>query len=139
MWRDDAYVLDMLLAARKVLEFTKGVDWVRFQREELVQNAVMRQIQIIGEAARMVSPEYQSEHPEVPWRDMVGMRNRLVHEYFRILPDRVWDVWRSISRRWCGCLNHWCHRRTRVGRESKRLGNRAGWNQRVEVVGPSVR
>jgi uncharacterized protein with HEPN domain len=92
MWRDDAYVLDMLLAARKVLEFTKGVDWVRFERDELVQNAVMRQIQIIGEAARRVSPEYQSEHPEVPWREMVGMRNRLVHEYFRILPGRVWDV-----------------------------------------------
>ncbi len=92
MWRDDAYVLDMLLAARKVLEFTEGVDWVRFQRDELVQNAVMRQIQIIGEAARMVSPEYQREHPEVPWRDIVGMRNRLVHEYFRILPSRVWDV-----------------------------------------------
>ena len=92
MWRDDAYVLDMLLAAKKVLEFTQGVDWGRFRHDDLVQNAVMRQIQIIGEAARMVSPEYQSEHPEVPWRDMVGMRNRLVHEYFRILPGRVWDV-----------------------------------------------
>ncbi|MCU0917289.1 MAG: DUF86 domain-containing protein [Planctomycetes bacterium] len=57
MWRDDAYVLDMLLAARKVLEFTRGVDGVRFERDELVQNAVMRQIQIIGEAARMVSPD----------------------------------------------------------------------------------
>ncbi len=92
MWRDDAYVLDMLLAARKVLEFTRGVDWPRFERDELVQNAVMRQIQIIGEAARMVSPEYRSDHPAVPWRDIVGMRNRLVHEYFRILPGRVWDV-----------------------------------------------
>jgi uncharacterized protein with HEPN domain len=92
MWRDDAYVLDMLLAARKVLEFTRGVDWPRFERDELVQNAVMRQIQIIGEAARKVSPEYQSDHPEVSWKDMVGMRNRLVHEYFRILPGRVWEV-----------------------------------------------
>jgi len=92
MWRDDAYVLDMLLAARKVLEFTRGVNWERFERDELVQNAVMRQIQIIGEAARSLSPEYRSEHPEVPWRDIVGMRNRLVHEYFCILPGRVWEV-----------------------------------------------
>jgi uncharacterized protein with HEPN domain len=92
MWRDEAYVLDMLLAARKVLEFTKRVDCARFQRDELVQNAVMHQIQIIGEAARSVSPEYRNAHPEVPWRDLVGMRNRLVHEYFRILPDRVWAV-----------------------------------------------
>lgn len=92
MWRDDAYVLDMLLAARKVLQFTRGVNWEQFERDELVQNAVMRQIQIIGEAARRISPEYQSDHPEVPWRDIVGMRNRLVHEYFRILPGRVWNV-----------------------------------------------
>ena len=92
MWRDDAYVLDMLLAARKVLEFTEDIGWDRFQRDDLVQNAVMRQIQIIGEAARKISPEYQEDHPEVPWRDIVGMRNRLVHEYFRILPRRVWDV-----------------------------------------------
>ena len=92
MWRDDAYVLDMLLAARKVLEFTRGVNLEQFARDELVQNAVMRQIQIIGEAARRLSPEYQSDHPEVPWKDIEGMRNRLVHEYFRILPRRVWNV-----------------------------------------------
>lgn len=92
MWRDDAYVLDMLLAARKVLEFTKGVDWDRFEHDDLIQNAVMRQIQIIGEAARQVSPEYRESHPEVPWKTIIGMRNWLVHEYFRILPDRVWDV-----------------------------------------------
>ncbi len=92
MWRDGAYVLDMLLAARKVLEFTEEVDWERFSRDELVQNAVMRQIQIVGEAARSVSSEYQSERVPVPWAEIIGMRNRLVHEYFRILPRRVWDV-----------------------------------------------
>lgn len=92
MRRDDAYVLDMLLAARKVLEFTDAVSWERFSRDELVQNAVMRQIQIIGEAARSVSPGYQNDHEQVPWGDIIGMRNRLVHEYFRILPRRVWDV-----------------------------------------------
>jgi uncharacterized protein with HEPN domain len=92
MWRDEAYVLDMLLAARKVLQFAKGVDWDRFSRDELVQNAIMRQIQIIGEAARSVSAEYQNDHAHVPWRDIIGMRNRLVHEYFQILPRRVWDV-----------------------------------------------
>ena len=57
MWRDETYVLDMLLAARKVLEFTEEVHWERFSRDELIQNAVMRQIQIIGEAARSVSSD----------------------------------------------------------------------------------
>ena len=57
-----------------------------------LMNAVMRQIQIIGEAARKVSPKYQQAHPEIPWQGIIGMRNRLIHEYFRIIPGRVWDV-----------------------------------------------
>ena len=92
MWRDDAYLLDMLLAARKVLKFTRDITWDQFSADDLVQNAVMRQIQIIGEAARKVSLQYQQEHSEIPWNEIIGMRNRLVHEYFRIIPRRVWDV-----------------------------------------------
>ena len=92
MWRDDAYLLDMLLAAHKVIQFTKGMDRVQFERDDLTQNATMRQVQIIGEAARKISLEYQEEHPEIRWNEIIGMRNRLVHEYFRIIPRRVWDV-----------------------------------------------
>jgi len=92
MWRDDAYLLDMLLAAKKVCQFTQNTTWERFQADELMQNGVMRQIQIIGEAARKVSFQYQQEHPEIVWQKIIGMRNRLVHEYFRIIPERVWDV-----------------------------------------------
>jgi len=92
MWRDDAYLLDMLLAARKVQQFTRNITWEDFEHDDLTQNAVMRQIQIIGEAARKVSSDYQRENPEIPWQQVIGMRNRLVHEYFRILPRRVWDV-----------------------------------------------
>jgi len=92
MWRDDAFLLDMLLAARKVLEFTQGVGWSNFELDDLMQNAVMRQIQIIGKAARKLSPQCQEEHPEIPWNEIIGMRNRLVHEYFHIIPRRVWDI-----------------------------------------------
>jgi uncharacterized protein with HEPN domain len=92
MWRDDAYLLDMLLAARKIRDFTDDVTWEKFQDDELTQNGIMHLIQIIGEAARKVSPDYQQQHPEIPWDRIIGMRNRLVHEYFRIIPERVWDV-----------------------------------------------
>ena len=92
MWRDDAYLLDMLLAARKVQDFTQDVTWEQFQTDELIQNAVMRQIQIIGEAARKVSPGFQGEHIGIRWPEIIGMRNRLVHEYFHIIPERVWGV-----------------------------------------------
>jgi len=71
MWRDDAYLLDMLLAGRKVLSFTQDVSWEQFQSDELVQNAVMRQIQIIGEAGRKVSSECQQAHPEIPWQGII--------------------------------------------------------------------
>ncbi len=92
MWRDDAYLLDILLAARKVRQFTQGVGWEQFEKDDLTQNATMRQIQIIGEASRKVSVEYQQDHPEIPWLKIIGMRNKLVHEYFRIIPQSVWEV-----------------------------------------------
>jgi uncharacterized protein with HEPN domain len=92
MWRDDAYLLDMLLATRKVQQFTQGVTWNQFQGDDLLQNAVMRLIQIVGEAARKVSPEFKQAHPEIPWQGIIGIRNRLVHDYFRIEPSRVWEV-----------------------------------------------
>ena len=92
MWRDDAYVLDMLLATSKILEHSKGVTLEKFQGDEVLQNALMHLLQIIGEAARKVSDEFKIAHPEVPWADIVGLRHRLVHEYFRIIPEKVWEA-----------------------------------------------
>jgi len=92
MWRDDAYMLDMLLAARKVQSYTRNINWERFRDDDLIQNAVMYQIQIIGEAARKISRQYKDAHSEIPWQMIIGMRNRLVHEYFDIIPERIWDV-----------------------------------------------
>ena len=92
MWRDDAYLLDMLLASRKAQQFTQGVIWEQFRSNELLQNATMRQIQIIGEAARKISPEFKEAHPVIPWHEIIGMRHRLVHDYFHTDPVRVWEV-----------------------------------------------
>jgi len=92
MWRDDAYLLDILQATRKALEYTQGVTLDEFNRNDLLQNATMRLITIIGEAAGKVSDEFQKKHPEIPWREMTGMRHRLVHDYFKIDVSRVWDT-----------------------------------------------
>lgn len=92
MWRDDAYLLDMLLAASEVRQFTDGVSFDEFESNRLLQHAVIRLVQIIGEAANSVSEEFKQAHPEIPWRGMVGMRNRLVHHYFRVATDKVWEV-----------------------------------------------
>ena len=82
----------MLLAARKIRAFTTDVDEHRFRTDEVLQHAVLRLIQIIGEAARKVSPEFKQSHPKIPWQEIVGMRHILVHEYFRIIPEKVWEV-----------------------------------------------
>jgi uncharacterized protein with HEPN domain len=92
MWRDDAYLLDVLIAARKVVSYTQGVTREEFERNDLLQNAVMRMLEIIGEAARRVSDDMRDAHPEVPWREMISLRNRLIHEYFRIDVEKVWDT-----------------------------------------------
>ena len=92
MWRDDAYILDMLLAARKIQRYCQGIAWNEFGLQEVLQDAVLRLIQIIGEAAWKLSTEYREIHPEIPWQEIIGMRHRLVHEYFHIDLERVWDV-----------------------------------------------
>jgi uncharacterized protein with HEPN domain len=95
MWRDEACLLDMLLAARKIRRFSEGVAFEKFLSDELMQHGIMRLIQILGEAARKVSPEFRQAHQEIPWQGIIGMRNRMVHEYFRIIPAKVWDVVRD--------------------------------------------
>ncbi len=92
MRRDDAYLLDILIAARKALKFVEGIDRNKFEDNEIVQNAVMRPLEIIGEASAKISKDFRKAHSEIPWREMVGLRNHLIHEYFRIDYAAVWDT-----------------------------------------------
>ena len=92
MRRDETYLLDVLIAAQKALKFVEGIDRKAFADNEVVQNAVMRPLEIIGEASARVSKEFRKVHAEIPWREMVGLRNRLIQEYFRIDSDAVWDT-----------------------------------------------
>jgi uncharacterized protein with HEPN domain len=92
MRRDDAYLLDILIAARRARRFLEDLTWEEFVHSELHQDAVMRPLAIIGEAARQVSQETRDAHPELPWPQMAGMRNRLIHEYFRVDLATVWET-----------------------------------------------
>ena len=90
MRRDETYLLDILIAARKALKFVEGIDQNKFEDNEIIQNAVIRPREIIGEASARVSKDFRKAHAEIPWQEMVGLRNRLVHEYFRIDFGAVW-------------------------------------------------
>lgn len=63
-----------------------------FEQDELIQNWMVRHLQVIGEAARAVSPEFRGKHPELPWTKIIGTRHVLVHDYFGIELDIVWQV-----------------------------------------------
>lgn len=90
--RDLAYLLDILIASRKALEFIKELSYSEFLKSELHQSAIIRPLEIVGEAASKISEDMKSLHPEIPWGEMIGMRNRLIHEYFDVNLATVWDT-----------------------------------------------
>lgn len=92
MRHDLVLMLDMLLAGQNVLEFTAGMTQAMFFANRMAQSAVIRELQVIGEAARLISEETQAQHAEIAWRQISGMRNRVIHEYFDVKLPVVWDV-----------------------------------------------
>jgi uncharacterized protein with HEPN domain len=86
----DDYLHDMLENAEKALSFVAGMDFAAFSIEEKTVYAVVRALEIIGEAARQIPEEVSRAHPEIPWREISGMRNKLMHEYFGVNVEVVW-------------------------------------------------
>ncbi|MFC3226406.1 DUF86 domain-containing protein [Marinibaculum pumilum] len=90
--RDVALVLDMLSAARDATDFVRGMDLDGFRASRLHQNAVIRSVEVVGEAAGRVSDATVAAHPDIPWRSITGMRHRLIHGYADVDIDLVWSV-----------------------------------------------
>jgi uncharacterized protein with HEPN domain len=88
--RDAALLWDMREAARDTLEFIRGLKFAQFAADKKARAAVERQIITMGEAARLVSHELKQSHPEIPWRDIIGTRNVLVHEYSEVKIEIIW-------------------------------------------------
>jgi uncharacterized protein with HEPN domain len=85
-------VQDMMEAITAILEYTQGMDLNQFSAERKTVDAVVRNLIIIGEAAVRVPEELCLKHPEIPWYEMRGMRNFVVHEYFQTSDRVVWDT-----------------------------------------------
>lgn len=90
--RDNACLHDMMLAARQVSHYMDGVDRDRFDGDRMLQDAVVRQLTVFGEAAGGVSEERRALITDIPWHRVVGLRNRIVHDYRHVRLDIVWDV-----------------------------------------------
>jgi uncharacterized protein with HEPN domain len=93
MWRDEAYLLDIPIAARRVLEFSRDLTWEQFQQSHFLhQHAIAKALENIGEAARKVSVDTRTAHPAIPWPQIVAMRHRIAHDYFRLDLLKVWEI-----------------------------------------------
>lgn len=92
MDRDKLYLRHIVEAIGKIRKYTEGLTLESFKGDTLVQDGVVRQLEIIGEAARMVSEATKKIHPNVPWYEIAGMRNRLIHEYFGVDLAVVWKT-----------------------------------------------
>ncbi|HWQ46478.1 MAG TPA: DUF86 domain-containing protein [Longilinea sp.] len=90
--KDLAYLWDMQNAANDILVFTKGIRFEEFSRTKIIRFAVERQLLVIGEAANHISEVFQEAHQDIPWRQIIGQRNVLAHEYGEIKADRVWST-----------------------------------------------
>lgn len=90
--KDAARLWDMLDAARAAAGFTAAITFAQYIADRKTRNAVERNLEIIGEAARNVSENARNMFPDIPWRSVIGLRNIIAHEYGEILHEKVWGI-----------------------------------------------
>lgn len=89
-WR--FYLGDMIDFARRVLDYTNGLDQAAFIADRRTYDAALRNLELIGEAATNIPESVRAAHPEIPWRLVIATRNRLIHAYLGIDDDTVWSI-----------------------------------------------
>ena len=87
---DTVYLRHIRDAIMTVEEYLNGIDEAEFYATQLLQDGVIRQTEIIGEAIRHVSKDLRKSYPEIPWQDIAGMRDKLIHDYFGVDLEKVW-------------------------------------------------
>jgi uncharacterized protein with HEPN domain len=88
----DLYLDDIQESIEKIEEYTKGITLEKFLKNTQIQDAVLRRLEIIGEAVRNLPDDFKKKHSEIPWNMISGMRNVVAHEYFGVNVKRVWKT-----------------------------------------------
>ena len=86
------YINDLIQACEDILSFTEGMSYSDFASDKKTINAVVRSLEVIGEATKKLPMSLRGKYPDVPWKHMAGMRDKLIHEYFGIDKQMIWQV-----------------------------------------------
>jgi uncharacterized protein with HEPN domain len=86
------YIQDILKAIESIEKFVEDIDFEQFRSDDKTSSAVIRKFEIIGEAARNIPKSFRQKYPDIPWKEMVGFRDKLIHFYFGIKYEIVWDT-----------------------------------------------
>jgi len=95
MQRDEATLVDLHKASRLALHFVEGMTRETFLEDSKAQAAALHELMIIGEAAKRLSRDFRDEHPDIRWRSMAGMRDKLIHAYDAVDLEEVWKTLRT--------------------------------------------
>lgn len=90
--RDKGRLEHILQAVERIKRYTKGKSFNDFVSDDMMYYAVVKNIEILGEASHMLTEEFRNSHPDTPWKQVSGMRNYIVHEYYQVDNTVVWDV-----------------------------------------------
>lgn len=91
----DLYLKDILNAMESIEEFVRGMEFEQFEQDDKTTSAVIRKFEIIGEAAKKIPESLKKKYPKIPWKEMAGMRDKLIHFYFGIDYKLVWQTIRD--------------------------------------------
>lgn len=92
MNRDQAYLLDIANACKTILELTQDIDQTEFLEDKRTHLATLYELTVIGEVVKRLSNEFRQSNPEIPWKQIAGMRDKLIHNYNQIDLELTWDV-----------------------------------------------
>jgi uncharacterized protein with HEPN domain len=93
--RDRDYLNDIREAIQRISAYTAGQTYEEFMKDIKIQDAVVRNLEIIGEATKNLSSVLKKSYPNIPWKDLMGMRDKMIHHYFGINYEIVWTIARE--------------------------------------------